>query len=84
MELRRATDKMKNVMVNVSAFLNAASGSDYRPEDLAEILYFHPTTVAEAMYRLGLLSRRNYERRARPETQFTGSNDRRTKERRGP
>lgn len=83
MMLERATSKMKSVMANVAAFTRAARKTDYEPEVLAEILYYHPLTVAEAMHRLGLLNRREYERRTASGTEFIGPNDRRSKERRG-
>ncbi len=80
--LATATPRMLNVMCNVAAFVNAARHADYEPEMVAGILYYHPVTVAEAMHRLGLIDRRSFERRAMPDAQFAGSNDRRTKDRR--
>lgn len=71
-------------MANVRAFLAASSRVEYPPEELAEVLYYHPLTVAEAMWRLGLLDRREYERRMAPSGGFSGAHDRRiAKERRG-
>ncbi len=69
-----------NVMANVRAFLDASSQTSYSPEDLSEILYYHPVTVAEAMWGLGLMNRREFERRASPTGNFAG--ERRLKERR--
>ncbi len=85
--LKRASQFVQNVMANASAFLAASSRTDYDPEELARLLYFHPAAVAEALYRLGLLDRREFERRAArsylPAVEFGDECDRRIKERRG-
>ncbi len=71
-----------SVMANVRAFLAASNWVTYSPEDLAEIIYYTPATVAEAMHRLGILDRRELERRSAPRADSPESRDRRAKERR--
>lgn len=63
---------MRNVMVNITTFLAATRGRYYEPEELAEILYYYPATVAEALHRLGMMDRREFERRARPRALSAG------------
>jgi hypothetical protein len=77
---------MDYVTANVRAFLAATNGRKYTPEELAEILYYPLSLMVEALHSMGLLERREWERRSNVRKDWDGVStracDRREKDRR--